>query len=81
MFPLANLAQRLVEQKRARAQALAAESKAGEDQLDRASDATDRSPEREGSPDDFQELRPQPKRSRTAEASARLAEQSLIGGL
>ncbi|OWM87185.1 hypothetical protein CDL15_Pgr010217 [Punica granatum] len=61
--------------KRSRAQALAAES--GE-QLDGANDAADRSPEREGSPDDFLELRPQPKRSRTTEASARLAEQSLI---
>ncbi|KAK4747258.1 hypothetical protein SAY87_026295 [Trapa incisa] len=64
--------------KRPRDQTLAAEGGGGADQHGRTSNATDRSPERQGSPDYFQELRPQAKRSRTAEASARLVEPSLI---
>lgn len=58
-------------QRRTRAQTPAAE---------KASDFADGSPEHEDSPDEQQEeFRPQSKRSRTAETSAHIAEQSLIG--
>ncbi|KAI6674695.1 hypothetical protein NL676_002601 [Syzygium grande] len=70
--------------KRTRAQAQAAavasagRPAAGAENREKAVDEAGRSPEREESPDDFQELRPQPKRNRTAEPADPKANQSLI---
>lgn len=52
------------------------------DDQERSSDASDGSPnpeEREGSPDDFEEIRPKTKRNRAAEATFDVPEERLIG--
>ncbi|KAI3425528.1 SCD domain-containing protein [Psidium guajava] len=51
---------------------------AGTENREKAVDEAGRSPEGEESPDDFQELRPQPKRNRTAEAADPKADRSFI---
>ncbi|XP_030451538.1 sister-chromatid cohesion protein 3 [Syzygium oleosum] len=67
--------------KRTRAQTQAAAAAAavtGAENREKAVDEAGRSPEREESPGDFQELHPQPKRNRTAEPADPKANQSLI---
>lgn len=63
----------------------ATKTNANTEDYDRTSDASDQSPNhvvREGSPDDFEEIRPRTKRSRASEATAasvQTAKLSLIG--